>query len=209
MVSNNRLVVFGIYVHLILFENINFFSAAALIYLHCLQKGGDYRQGNGCTVGTYIGRVVESLQSHCIHTMSHWSSGLPVCFLSWGTQVQSPGGYLSETGLILLALSHYIGDQDMIDHCGLVWGGLRPEPSLGRRAYNVIIPLDLTQLFYPGFTKTRCRFSFQLHNQHGQLLGGSPVESPQSHCIHTMSHWSSGLPVCFLSWGTWVQSPRG
>ncbi len=40
----------------------------------------------------------------------------------------------------------------MIDHCGVVWGRLRPEPSLGRRADNVIIPLDLTQLFYPGFT---------------------------------------------------------
>jgi hypothetical protein len=26
--------------------------------------------------------TVESLQSPCIHTMSHWSSGLPVCFPS-------------------------------------------------------------------------------------------------------------------------------
>ncbi len=32
------------------------------------------------------------------------------------------------------------------------WGWLCPEPSLGPRADNVIIPLDLTQLFYPGFT---------------------------------------------------------
>ncbi len=49
------------------------------------------------------GRIVESLQSPCIHTMSHWSSGLPVCFPSWGTGVQSPGGYLCETGIHLLA----------------------------------------------------------------------------------------------------------
>ncbi len=32
---------------------------------------------------------------------------------------------------------------------------------------------------------------------------------PASHFILTMSHWSSGLPVCFLSQGTWVQIPRG
>jgi hypothetical protein len=33
-------------------------------------------------------KSVESLQSH----MSHWSSGLPVCFPSQGTQVQNPWG---------------------------------------------------------------------------------------------------------------------
>jgi hypothetical protein len=37
---------------------------------------------------------VESLQSHVILTMSHWSSGLPVCFPSQGTQVQIPWGIL-------------------------------------------------------------------------------------------------------------------
>jgi hypothetical protein len=40
---------------------------------------------------------------HCIHTMSHWSSGLPICFPSWGTRVLSSGGYLCETGILLLA----------------------------------------------------------------------------------------------------------
>jgi hypothetical protein len=39
--------------------------------------------------------------------------------------------------------------------------------------------------------------------------GESPVESLQSHFILTMSHWSSGLPVCFPSQGTRVQIPRG
>jgi hypothetical protein len=62
------------------------------------------------------------------------------------------GGYLCKTGILLLALSRYIGDPDVIDHCGLVLGGLHPELSLGRSADNVIIPLDLTQLFCPGFT---------------------------------------------------------
>jgi hypothetical protein len=61
------------------------------------------------------------------------------------------GGYFCETGILLLALSRYIGDPNVIDHCGLIWGGLQPEPSLGRHADNVIIPLDLTQLFCPTF----------------------------------------------------------
>ncbi len=94
---------------------------------------------------------MESLQSHCIHTQSHWFSGSTLCFPSWGTRAQSPGGYLSETWILLLVLSCYIGDPDVIDHCCLIWGGLHLEPSLGRHADNVIIPLDLTQLSCPGF----------------------------------------------------------
>ncbi len=83
--------------------------------------------------------------------MSHWSSGLPVCFPSQGTRVQNPWGDLYETRILLLELSRPIGDPEVIDYfCSLVWE-LRPEPSLGPRAYNVIIPLDLTQLFCPGF----------------------------------------------------------
>ncbi len=31
----------------------------------------------------------------------------------------------------------------------------------------------------------------------------------KSHFILTMSHWSSGLPVCFLSQGAWDQIPWG
>ncbi len=49
----------------------------------------------------------ESLQSHMILTMSHWFSGLPVCFPPQGTQVQIPWGDLCETGILLLALSGY------------------------------------------------------------------------------------------------------
>jgi hypothetical protein len=152
--------------------------------------------------------TVESLQSHFILTMSHWSSGLPVCFPTQETWVQNPWVHLCETWILLLALSRFIGDPDVIDHfCGLVWGGLRPKPSLGSRADNVIIPLDLTQLFCPGFMQVSCRSSFRLHIQRSRLLGGSPAESLQSHFILTMSHWSSGLPVYFPTQGTWVQNP--
>jgi hypothetical protein len=58
--------------------------------------------------------------------------------------------------------------------------------------------------FYAG-----CRSPFRLHNRRSWLLGGSPVESLQFHCIHTMSHWSSGLPICFPSQGTRDQIPWG
>ncbi len=92
---------------------------------------------------------MESLQSHCTHTQS---SGRTLCFPSRATWVQSPVGYFCDSEILLLALSRYIGDPIVINHCGLIWGGLRPELSLGRRANNVIIPLDLTQLFCPGFT---------------------------------------------------------
>ncbi len=39
-------------------------------------------------------RPEENLQSQFILTMSHWSSGLPICFLSQGTQLQIPWGVL-------------------------------------------------------------------------------------------------------------------
>ncbi len=55
----------------------------------------------------------------------------------------------------------------------------------------------------------RCRSPFRLHNRRSRLLGGSPVESLQSHMILTMSHWSSGLTLCFPSQGIWVQNPWG
>jgi hypothetical protein len=96
---------------------------------------------------------MESLQSHCIPAQFHWSSGPPVCFPLWGTRVQSPGGYLCETRILLL-VSCCIGDPDVIDHCGLIWEGLCPEPSPGCHADNVIIQLNVTQLFCPGFTLT-------------------------------------------------------
>ncbi len=37
----------------------------------------------------------------------------------------------------------------------------------------------------------------------------SRVECLQSHFICTMSHWSSGLTLCFPSQGTWVLIPGG
>jgi hypothetical protein len=86
--------------------------------------------------------------------------------------------------------------------------GFVPKPSLGPHADNVIIPLDLTQLSCPGFTLAAGLPSSFTTDGVG-CWGGSPVESLQSHFILTMSHWSSGLTLCFPSQGTWVHIPWG
>jgi hypothetical protein len=124
-----------------------------------------------------------------------------------GPRFKSPGGVLMWNRDSPISLSRYIGDPDVIDHHGLVWGGLRPKPSLGPCADNVIIPLDLTQLSCPGFMLTAGLPSGFTTEGVG-CWGGSPVESLQPHFLLTMSHWSSGLPVCFPSQGTQVQIPR-
>ncbi len=140
--------------------------------------------------------------------MSHWSSGLPVCFPSQGSRLKSPGGYLCETGILLLALSlHWWPRRDW----SFLW------PRLRQALSRTITRPSCRQCDNPTWSHTaflsrfhaRCRSSFQLHNRRSRLLGGSPVESLQSHFILTMSHWSSGLPVCFPAQGTQVQILRG
>ncbi len=155
--------------------------------------------------------TVESLQSHCIDTVSlvQWSTRLLPVMRDPGSM---PWGYLCETGILLLVLSCYktfhiytIGDSDVIDHCGLVWGGLCPEPSLGRWADNVIIPLDLTQLLCPSFLLAAGPPSGFTTDIVG-CWGGALWRACNLTEL-TQFHWSSGPPVCFLSWGTRVQSP--
>jgi hypothetical protein len=132
---------------------------------------------------------VESLQSHWLHTQIHWSSAQPICFLSWGTRVQSPGGSLCKTGILLLAFSCYIGDPHVIDHCGLVWGGLCPQtcwqcdnPTWSHTAL-------LSRLH------TRCSSSFRLHNHIVGFWGepcGEPAISLNSHTV-PLVQWSTRL----------------
>ncbi len=153
--------------------------------------------------------LVESLQSHCIHTQFHWSSGPPVCFPSWGTRVQSPGEVLmvNRDSPVSVVSLHWCPWRDLWS----LWPRLRLALS------QTVTRLTCWQCDNTTWSHTallsrfhaRCRSSFQLHNQHSRLLGGSPVESLQSHCIHTKFHWSSGPPVCFPSWGTRVQSQGG
>ncbi len=85
--------------------------------------------------------------------------------------------------------------------------GLCPQQlSLGPRADNVTVPLDLTQLSCPGFTLA-AGFPSGFTTDGVGCREGSPVENLQSHMILTMSHWSSGL-TCLLP-ATRFISPGG
>jgi hypothetical protein len=112
---------------------------------------------------TYSGEPAISLHSYTVSLVQSVTCLLPVM----RDRGSIPRGYLSETVILLLALSRYISDPYMIDHCGLVWGGLCPEPSLGH--HNVIIPLDLLSQFH-----ARCRSSFRRHSHIVGCWWGAP-----------------------------------
>ncbi len=80
--------------------------------------------------------------------------------------------------------------------------GFVQKPSLDPRADNVIIPLDLTQLSFPGFMLAAAQPT-------ESAAGGEPCGEPAISLHSHHNHWSSGLPVCFPSQGTEVQIPRG
>jgi hypothetical protein len=138
-------------------------------------------------------QTVQILQSHMILTMSHWSSGLPVCFPPQGTQVQIPWGDLCETGIHLLALSRYIGDPNVIR-------SLASSPSkcfTRLRANNVQAEIDLiTQLFCPGFTLTAGLPSGFTTDEVG-CWGGEPCRAPGEPAISHDSHH-----VSLVQWTT-------
>ncbi len=109
-----------------------------------------------------------------------------------GHRFKSPGGYLCETGILLLAVSRYIGDPDVIDH----QQGFAP-PTVTRPSCRQCDSPTWSHTAFLSRFHTRCRSPFWLHNRQSRLLGGSPVKSLQSHMILTMSHRSSGL-TCLL-----------
>ncbi len=63
-----------------------------------------------------------------------------------GPGIKFPAGYLCETGILLLALSRYIGDPNVIDHCGLVWGGTRFQIPWGDLCETRILPVSVVSL---------------------------------------------------------------
>jgi hypothetical protein len=95
------------------------------------------------------------------------------------------------------------------------WSSL--QPCLRRASSQTVTRPSCRQCDNPTWSHTAllsrfhacCKSPFWLYNRWSRLLGGSPVESLQSHFILTMSHWSSGLPVCLPSQGTRVQIPWG
>ncbi len=140
--------------------------------------------------------------------MSHWSSGLPVCFLSQGTRVQIPWGVImwNRDSPVSFVSLHWWPRRDWS-----LW------PSLRQASFQTVTKPLCRHCDNPTWSHTaflsrfhaRCRSPFRFHYQRSRLLGGSPVESLQSYFIRTMSHWSSGLLVCFPSQGTQVQIPWG
>ncbi len=159
------------------------------------------RQANSC--------IVQSLQTHFIPIMSHWSSGLPVCFPSQGTQVQIHRGILmwNRDSPVSVVSLHWWPWRD--------WSSLWPRQRWA--SSRTITRPSCWKCDNPTWSHTaflsrfhaRCRSLFRLYNRRSRLLGKRPVQTLQTHFILTMSHWSSGLPVCFPSQGTQVQIPRG
>jgi hypothetical protein len=94
-----------------------------------------------------------------------------------GPGFKSPGGYLCETGILLLAMSRYIGDPDVINHCGLVWA----RPRLSRTSSRTVTRPSCRQCDNPTWSHTaflswfhaHCRSPFRLHNQRSRLRGGA------------------------------------
>jgi hypothetical protein len=89
-----------------------------------------------------IQSTVHILQSHLIITMSHWSSWLPVCFPSQGTQVQVPRGDLCETGILLLAMSPTVQNNLV-----LYEKQYKIAPNSKRAGRNIFLCYDVTVLF--------------------------------------------------------------
>ncbi len=156
-------------------------------------------------VGCWGGSTVESLQSHCIHTQFHWSRGLTLCFPSWGTRVQPPGGYWCETGIFLLAYwsswspllpimrdtggsiprGVLMWNQDFpVSVVSLHWWPRRDWslwPCLRRTSSQTVTRLSCRQCDNPTWSSSSVLVSCLLQvllpvsQPHSRLLGGSPV----------------------------------
>ncbi len=109
-----------------------------------------------------------SLHSHHV-SLVQWSTRL---LPAMRNQVQSPGGFLCDTGILLLALSRYIGDPSVIDHCGLVWGGALSR-TITRPLYRQYDNPTWSYLALLSRFHAPGRSSFQLYNCHSRLMGGT------------------------------------
>jgi hypothetical protein len=141
---------------------------------------------------------VENLQSQFILTMSHWSSGLPICFLSQGTQLQIPWGVLMwnrDSPDIVVSL-HWWPWCDW----SFLWPRLRWASS------RTITRPSCRQCDNPTWSHTAllsrfhalCRSPFRLHN-HGVGYWGEPCGEPaisiHSHLVSLVQLTTHLLPV--------------
>jgi hypothetical protein len=139
--------------------------------------------------------------------MYHWSSRLPVCFPSQGTQVQIPRGVLMwnrDSPVSVVSLDWWPrGDWSSL-HC---LRGASSRTITRPSCQQCDNPTWSHNTAFLSQFHARCRSPFRLHKRWSRLLVGSPVESLQSHFFLTMSHWSSGLPVCSRHKGPRFKSP--
>jgi hypothetical protein len=134
---------------------------------------------------------VEALQFHS-NTQSHWSSESTVCFQSRGVSGLRPGDARTHNGIgfLLLALSRYIGDPDVIDH----WPCPRLCADNGMLHWALCRwcekPAVITHAF-PWFHSTPCRSSSS--SQYSDWLEprsscwGEPCGGPAISLQHTVS----------------------
>jgi hypothetical protein len=143
-------------------------------------------------------------QSHFILTMSHWSSGLPVCFPLQGTQVQIPWGVLMwfRDFPVRIVSLHWWPRCD--------WSSW---PRLRRASSRTITRPSCRQCDNPTWSHTAflsrfhacCRSPFRLHNWRSWLLGRACNLTSFLPCL------TGPVDYLFTSHhkGTQVQIPRG
>ncbi len=180
------------------------YCRVALKWSGWISLGSDMRRWTSI----FFCQVVESLQSHFILTMFHWSSGLTLCFPSQGTWIQIPWGVLmwNQDSPVSVVSLHWWPRCDW----SFLWPRLRRASSrtITRPSYRQCDNPNWSHTaFFPAFTLAADLPSGFTTTE--SAAGGSPVESLQSRFILTMSHWSSGPTLCFPSQGTWIQIPWG
>ncbi len=142
---------------------------------------------------------MESLQSHCIHTVSlvHCVNPLLPVMRDPGSIPRGVLMWNQDSPASVVSLHWWLQrDWSMWPRLRLASSRIITRPLCRQCDNPTWYHTDLLSRFH-----ARYRSSFQLHNWHSQLLGRSPVESLQSHYIHTQSHWFSGSTFCFPSWG--------
>ncbi len=150
--------------------------------------------------------LVDGQTSRMDVLQQHWTVHVQCLYISW---------YVTVNKLVLSTsrcASFHSGDPDQVVPLVLYTVSLYTHTSASTGAGR------------PFFRPRKWHFSLQFYGVHFigykfassqsfrfrlEIYKLSPVESLQSHFVLTMSHWSSGLPVCFLPQGTQVQIPWG
>jgi hypothetical protein len=103
-------------------------------------------------------------------TMSHWSSGLPVCFLSQGTQVQIPRGVLmwNRDSLVSDVSLHWWPRRDW----SFLW------PRLRRASSRTITRPSYQQCDNPTWSHPSLQVSLPASQPTESAAGGEPCGEP-------------------------------